>query len=250
MRVFATLVRRELAACFVSPTGYVIIAGVQFLLGLSLCIVLKALNGQPFDIPVTEAFYNNGLCWLVLLLAPPVITMRTFALEKLTGTYETLMTAPVGDLQVVLAKFTGSLLFYLATWLPLLVYPLLLKHYTPGFGQVDGGALAGTFVGILLYGSVYTALGCMASALTRSQIIAAMNTFALGLGLFLVGYLAVIIQPKPGWQTAVFNHVSMIEHMRDFTRGIVDTRHVAYYVSLTTLFLFFTLKAVESRRWK
>lgn len=250
MRVFATLVRRELGASFASPTGYVIIAGVQFLLGMSLWIVLKALNGQSFDMPVTEAFYNNGLCWLVLLLAPPVITMRTFALEKLTGTYETLMTAPVGDLQVVLAKFSGALLFYLATWTPVLLYPVLLKHYTPGFGQVDVGALAGTFIGMLLYGSVYIALGCMASALTRSQIIAAMNTFALGLGLFLIGYLGVILQPKPGWQKAVFDHMSMIDHMRDFTRGIVDTRHVIYYLSLTTLFLFFTLKAVESRRWK
>ncbi len=250
MRVFVTLVRRELAACFVSPTGYVIIAGVQMLLGLSLVIVLKALNGQPFDIPVTEAFYNNGLCWLVLLLAPPVITMRTFALEKLTGTYETLMTAPVGDAQVVLAKFTGSLLFYLATWLPLLAYPWLLNHYSANLAQTDGGAVAGTFLGVFLFGCVYISLGCLASSLTRSQIIAAMNTFAFGLGLFLLSYIGVIVPPKPGWQSAFFEHISMIDHMRDFTRGIVDTRHVAYYVSLTALFLFFTLKSVESRRWK
>jgi ABC-2 type transport system permease protein len=250
MRVFATLVRRELASCFVSPMGYVIIAGVQFLLGLSLCIVLKALNGKPFDMPVTEVYYNNGLCWLVLLLAPPVITMRTFALEKLTGTYETLMTAPVGDLQVVLAKFTGGLLFYLATWLPLLIYPVILRHHITGPAAVDGGALEGTFVGILLFGAVYVSLGCLASALTRSQIIAAMNTFAAGLGLFLVGYLATVIPPKPGWQAALCNHVSLIEHMKDFTRGILDTRHVLFYATLTLFFLFLTLKAVESRRWR
>ena len=250
MQAYLTLVRRELTSYFLSPIGYTIIAGVQLLLGLSLVIVLKALNGQPFDVPVTEAFYNNGLCWLVLLLAAPVITMRSFAFEKFSGTYETLMTTPVSDLQVVLAKFTGALLFYLAAWLPLLAYPWLLRHYSVDLAQVERGAVGGTFLGIFLFGALYTALGCFASSLTRSQIIAAMNTFALGLGLFLVSFLSLIIPPGPGWESAALAHISMIEHMRDFSRGIVDTREVAYYVSLTAFFLFLTLKVVESRRWK
>ena len=250
MQAYLTLVRRELTSLFLSPIGYTIIAGVQLLLGLSLVIVLRALNGQPFDVPVTEAFYNNGLCWTVLLLAAPVITMRSFALEKFSGTYETLMTTPVSDAQVVLAKFTGALAFYLATWLPLLAYPWLLRHYSKDLAQADPGALAGTFLGVFLLGALFTSLGCFASSLTRSQIIAAMNAFALGLGLFLLGFLALIVPPGPGWESALLAHISMVDHMRDFSRGIVDTRAVAYYASLTGFFLFLTLKVVESRRWK
>ncbi|MEY4200356.1 MAG: hypothetical protein RLZZ265_2096, partial [Verrucomicrobiota bacterium] len=85
---------------------------------------------------------------------------------------------------------------------------------------------------------------------TRNQIIAAMNAIVLGLGLFLLGYLTHILPPKAGWQTALLQHISMIEHMKDFTRGMVDTRQVVFYLSLTALFLFLTLKVVESRRWK
>ena len=250
MQPFLTLVRRELGSCYVSLIGYVIVAAVQFLLGLSFVIVVRALDNKPFDVPVTEAYYNNSLFWLVMLLAPPVITMRTFALEKFSGTYETLMTTPVSDVQVVLAKFTGALLFFMSAWLPLLAYPLLLKRFSVDLSQVDSGALGGTFIGIFLFGALYISVGCFASSLTRNQIIAAMNAFVLGLGLFLIGYLTFILPTRPGWQSALLAHVSMIEHMKDFTRGIVDTRQVVFYLSLTALFLFLTLKVVESRRWK
>jgi len=250
MQPYLTLVRRELGAYFVSPTGYIIIAGVQLLLGLSFALVLQALNGVPSDMPVTQKFHETGLFWLILLLATPVITMRTFALEKFSGTYETLMTTPVSDLQVVLAKFTGALAFFLLAWSPVMAYPYLLHHYAADFPPVDPHVVASTFLGIALFGSVYMALGCFASALTRAQIIAAMNTFAFGLGLFLLSYLSSVFKPRPGWQTKLFDLASMIEHMREFSRGVVDTRHVIYYVSLTVFFLFLTLKVVESRRWK
>ena len=250
MQPFFTLVRREVGICYLSLIGYVIVAAVQFLLGLSFVIVLQALENKPFDVPVTEAFFNNGLFWLVMLLAPPIITMRTFALEKFSGTYETLMTTPVGDLQVVLSKFTGALLFFMSAWLPLLAYPFLLKRFSVDLSQVDTGAVGGTFVGISLFGSLYISLGCFASSLTRNQIIAAMNAFVIGLGLYLLSYLTFIIPGKGDWQSTALQHVSMIEHMKDFTRGIVDTRQVVFYLSLTALFLFLTLKVVESRRWK
>lgn len=250
MRPYLTLVRRELGACYASLTGWLIIAVVQFLLGLAFVIVLQALAGKPFDVPVTEAFYNNGLFWLVMLLAPPVITMRVFAQEKFSGTYETLMTAPVGDCQVVLAKFTGAMLFFLSAWLPLLIYPVILKRFSVDLSRIDLGALAGTAVGIVLFGGLYNAIGCFASSMTRSQIVAAMNTFAIGLCLFLLSFLSQILPLEPGWQTVFLSHISMIEHLRDFTRGIVDLQRVVYYVSLTVFFLYLTQKSVESRRWK
>src|SRR5436305_15255425 len=117
MQAFRTLVRRELASHFLSLTGYVVIATVLLLLGFSSIDVRTNLNGTPVDSPLSEIFYATLYFWLILLLTTPVITMRTFALEKFTGTYETLMTTPVSDVEVVLAKFFGSLMFYAITWL-------------------------------------------------------------------------------------------------------------------------------------
>lgn len=250
MQPFLTLVRRELGSYYVSLIGYVIMAGVQFLMGLGFFILLRALEHKPFDKPVLETFFTSELFWIVMLLAPSITTMRTYAQEKFTGTYETLMTSPVSDWQVVLAKFTGALLFFMSALLPMLTYPFLLKRFSVDLTQVDAGALAGTLLGVVLIGAFYIALGCFASALTRSQIIAAMNSLVLTLGLFLLSCLTEVIPPKLGWQSAAFAHLSMINHMKDFTRGVVDTRQVIFYLSMTALFLFLTHKVVESRRWK
>ena len=250
MQAYLTLVRRELGAYFVSLTGYVVSAGALLLMGLSFSLLLKSLNAEPFDQPITEVFYNTGFFWLILLLASPVITMRSYAQEKNSGTYETLMTTPVGDLQVVLAKFTGALVFHLLVWLPLLAYPFILRKYSTDSIIVAPGPLASTFLGIFLLGCLYMSLGCLASSLTRSQIIAAMNAFALGVALFLLGFLSLLEPLRSGWQYEVINHVSMLEHMRDFARGVIDTRHIVFYVTLTVFFLFLNYKVVESRRWK
>ena len=105
MSIFWALLRRELASFFFSLTGYVIIAAITLLTGLSFVVLIHNLGTDPSPMPVTEMFYRTYFFWLIVLLASPVITMRVFALEKATGTFETLMTTPVGDAQVVLAKF-------------------------------------------------------------------------------------------------------------------------------------------------
>ena len=110
--------------------------------------------------------------------------------------------------------------------------------------------MASLALGVALLGAFFVAVGCFASALTRSQIIAAMTSFSIGTGLFLLGLLAVYRPPQLGWKTDLFRHISMVEHMDDFASGVVDTRHVVFYVSLTLLFLFLTEQALASRRWK
>jgi len=250
MQVFVTLVRRELGAFFVSMTGYAIIASVLLLVGFSFVDMLVKLNATPTHAPLTEIFHSTLYFWLILLLTPPVITMRAFALEKASGTYETLMTAPVSDLQVVLAKFTGTLLFYLLTWLPLLGCILVVRHYTNEPTVSDWRTLASTYLGLALIGCLYMSIGCFASALTRSQILAAMNSFVLGLTLFVLSLRALVPAPSSDWGARVFAYISLSEHMGDFARGIVDTRHVTFYLTLTGFFLYLTLKVVESRRWK
>lgn len=250
MQAFVTLTRRELASFFVSLTGYVIIAAAVFLMGLSFVDMLVLLQGKGMPVPVTQLFYSTGYFWEILLLAAPVITMRLFALEKYSGTFETLMTTPVSDLQVVLAKFTAAMIFYMAMWLPSLACILVLRHYMSHSETFDAGLVGSTFLGIFLLGGLFMSLGCFASALTRSQIVAAMVSFTLGYTLFLLSYLSGNLPATVGWKAELVSHVALFDHMNDFARGLVDTRHVVFYVTVTFLFLFLTLRVVESRRWK
>jgi ABC-2 type transport system permease protein len=250
MLAYWTLVRRELGAHFFSWAGYVVIAMVLFLVGYSFAALLMVLNAEAIDRPITEVFFSSYYFWMILLICAPVITMRSFALEKFTGTFETLMTAPVGDLQVVLAKFTGAMLFYLVMWLPLLFCLLVVRHYSNDPSVVTVGSLASTFLGIVLLGALYLALGCFCSALTRSQIIAAITSFSLGLSLFFLSYLATTFSTRPGWTSRFFTQVGLVDHLQDFAAGVVDTRPVVFCLSLTVFFLFLALKAVEARRWR
>lgn len=118
MQVFLTLTRRELGTYFVSLTGYITIAAVALLSGLSFWTLIRTMGSAPYQLPVTELFFQNPMFWFILLIANSVITMRLYAHEKYSGTYETLMTTPVGDIQVVSAKFAAAWLFYMIMWLP------------------------------------------------------------------------------------------------------------------------------------
>jgi ABC-2 type transport system permease protein len=253
MRIFLTLMRRELAAFFISVTGYVIIAAITLLLGLSFVVLIAGVGSRPFTAPVTEMFYSTFYFWLILLLATPVITMRLFALEKSTGTFETLMTTPVGDLQVVAAKFTAAIFFYIVAWLPLLACLFIVQHFTNQTGALDAGTVGGMYLGIFLIGCVFLSLGCLASAVSHSQMASAMISFVLGISLFSLAYLAKSAQSKFAvlhWQTEVLSYFNLFDQMEDFALGVVDTRAVIFYVTVTFLFLFLTLRVVESRRWK
>jgi ABC-2 type transport system permease protein len=250
MRIFFTLLRRELSSFFMSLTGYVIIAAVTLLVGLSFVVLIAGVGSDPFTAPVTEMFYGTFYFWLILLLAAPVITMRLFALEKASGTFETLMTTPVGDMQVVAAKFTAAVIFYMVAWLPLLACLSIVQHFTNQSGALDAGTMSGMYLGIFLVGSVFLAMGCLASAISSSQMTAAMISFVLGVSLFSLAYLAKSVTVTALWQTQVLAYFNLFDQMHDFARGAVDTRAVIFNVSATFLFLFLTLRVVESRRWK
>ncbi len=250
MQAYLTLTRRELSSYFMSLTGYIIISAALFLLGFSFVDLLKQLQREPTPMPVTELFYMTWFFWLILLVTTPVITMRLFALEKFSGTFETLMTAPVTDLEVVLSKFTASMMFYLIMWLPLLGCVLLVRHFTSDPGAIDAGVIGATFLGIALLGSLFISLGCCASALTRSQVTAAVISLVFGASLFLLAYLADQVQHQPDWQSQALACFNFFDYMHNFARGVVDTRAVVLMGSLTLFFLFLTLRIVESRRWK
>lgn len=250
MHVYWTLLRRELGAYFASLTGYVVIAAAAFLVGMSFVDLVVAVQQEPLPVHVTEVFYQTPYFWMIMVLTAPVVTMRLFALEKFSGTFETLMTAPVRETEVVLAKFSAAMVFYLMMWLPLLGCLLLVRHFAGELTGTDWGVVGTTYLGIALLGGVFTAMGCFASALTRTQTVAAMLTLLFGVTLFLISFMAGRLPEVVSWQGAVLSSFALMEHMRDFTRGVVDTRPVVFYLSLTLLFLFLTLRAVESRRWK
>ena len=250
MKIFCTLARRELAAFFCSLTGYIIVAAVTLLTGMSFVLLMRNLGNDPFSMPVTELFFNSFLFWVIVILATPIITMRLFALEKATGTYETLMTTPVTDLVVVAAKFITAVIFYMVMWAPTLASLYIVRHFTNQSNALDAGTLGGMYLGIFLSGCLFLSLGCFASALTRSQVVAAVISLAAGVVLFILAYLTQVMPAVEQWQTQVLSCFNLFKQMDDFTRGVVDTRTVVFYVSLTFFFLFLTLRVVESRRWK
>jgi ABC-2 type transport system permease protein len=250
MQGYFTLTRRELGAYFLSVTGYIIIAAAMFLMGFSFVVLLVKLQRDPTPMPLTELFYITPFFWFILLLSTPVITMRLFALEKYSGTFETLMTAPVSDLEVVLAKFTAAMIFYFVLWLPLLACLVIIRQYSSNTAGFDPAIVASTFLGILLLGCLFISIGCCASALTRSQVTAAVLGLGFGAALFLLGVLADRIPVQSTWQAQVLSSLAFFEQMHDFARGVVDSRAVVLYLSACFFFLFLTLRVVESRRWK
>jgi ABC-2 type transport system permease protein len=245
-----TLLRRELGAIFLSINGYVIIASVTLLNSLSFVVLMTNLGSEPALMPVTEMFYRTYFFWLVVLLATPVITMRLFALEKASGTFETLMTTPVSDIQVVAAKFATAIIFYMVSWLPMVACLFVVRHLTNQPGALDAGTVGGMYLGIFLVGCLFLSLGCFASAISRSQMAAAMISFVLGVTLFSLGFLAEALPATAQWQSQALSYFGLFEQMHDFARGVVDTRTVIFYVSVTFFFLFLTLRVVESQRWK
>jgi ABC-2 type transport system permease protein len=250
MQSFLTLTRRDLAGYFLSLSGYVIIAAATFLVGFSFVLLLQSVGTDPWPMPVTELFYGTFFYWVIMIIATPVITMRLFALERFSGTFETLMTTPVRDVTVVLAKFSAAWIFYLVMWLPMLGCLFVVQYYARQSGALEAGTLGGLYLGIGLMGALYLSIGCFASALTRSQVVAAIVTLLLGFSFFALGYLADRVPPGETWQSEVLSRLALFDQMHDFARGVVDTRAVVLYVSLTFFFLFLTLRAVESRRWR
>jgi ABC-2 type transport system permease protein len=249
MRIFWTLLRRELSSFFFTWTGYVIIAAVTLIIGATFVMLVHNMGTAPFSMPVTQLFFNSLMYWLLVILMTPAITMRLFALEKATGTFETLMTTGVGDLQVVIAKFAGAMIFYMTAWLPAVISLVIIQRFT-NQPKLDPGVIGGMYLGILLSGGLFLAIGCLASAMSRSQMVAAVMSLATGMLLFILAYMAQVVPENAFTGAEVLYYFNLFKQMEDFTRGVLDTRAVVFYVSVTVWFLFLTLRVVESRRWK
>ena len=234
---------RELRAYFTSPIAYVVLTALLVVNGIYFSVIVSAMNEVEvsFGAPFSPFFGGFIFYWFFMLIVPPVLTMRLLAEEVRSGTLETLMTAPVTDLQVVLGKYLASLAFFVLLWLPTLIYAVYLGLYT----DLDPGPVLSGYLGTLLIGAMFLAAGLFASSLTRNQVVAAVLGFTLASTLFTLG-LMEYLQPAQAGLWAYFNlHSQMI----DFGKGVVDSRSVVYTLSTTLFLLFAAVRALEHRRW-
>ncbi len=243
--ILATL-QRELKAYFYSPLAYVVLCFLLVVNGIVFALILSFLNDpmSPAGRPLDLFFGGTFFFWLVVVFAAPVLTMRLLAEERRSGSIEVLMTAPVSEGQVVAGKYLAALAFYAFLWLPTLAYAGIVAYNS----EIDWGVVASGYLGILLVGALFLAVGTFASAMTSNQIIAAVMAFAILLGLFafsLVQYLA----NAPALKDALA-YLSIPQHMEEFAKGVVDTRRLVFYVTSTLFFLFLTARALEARKWR
>ena len=248
MRNISILWQREMASFFFSPIAFIVMAGFLLINGYFFWQILNIFNGQPNippDIsPMQIIFGGSFVFWVLMLIIPPVLTMRLFAEEKKSGTIEVLLTAPVTDAEVVWAKYLGAFAFYILMWAPTLLYVLVLGHY----GSIEMGPVFAGYIGVILLGALFLSIGLFTSSLTSNQLISAILCFVILLVLFLTIFMEnQVMSPKVRDFLA---YINFLDHLQDLNRGILNTKPIIFYVTFTVFNLFLTTRVLETRRWR
>jgi ABC-2 type transport system permease protein len=259
MRPTLSLIKREFTAYFLSPIAYVVLAVFLLVTGHLFYLTLNLLTEsgpRGVEFPM-QSILGDEKFWLIFLFIPPLLTMRLFAEERGSGTLEMLMTAPVRDWQVVLAKFVACFLFYLVLWAPTIVYwPVLTDFQGVNFHpfrvatNIDPRPLGVSYLGVILAGAMFLSLGLFVSSLVRSQMVAALVSLLLSLLFIVAGFWHPEMDSSSLIYQIIFYISVPLHFSRDFTRGILNVGHLVLYVSMTLFFLFMTVRSLESRRWK
>jgi ABC-2 type transport system permease protein len=248
MRSFWPLYKRELFGFFVTPLAWVLITAFLVVQGMHFFLLVDhfASAGQQISdqTPLQSFFGNTVLLYLVLFLLIPPMTMRLFAEERRSGTIETLMTAPVSSLAVVLSKYLAAVTTYAAMWLPTGLYLVILKQT----GDIDWRAAGASYVGVFMIGCGYLAIGLLMSAITKSQFLALVLTALVILVLFIMG-IGEFVTREGTTLHDICAHVSVWAHMNDFASGVIDSRRLVFYGSLIVIPLFGCVRAVDMWRW-
>ncbi len=247
--------KKELRLYFTSPVAYVVftifllISGYFFSIYFaffSLMSMQSAMNpALARDLNVTEGILRPlfSIISVVMLFLMPILTMRLFAEEKKTGTIELLLTYPVRDGEVLLGKYLAAVALYLVMLLFTALYPGVLAY----FARLEWGPLLSGYLGLVLLGGAFLAIGVLASSLTENQIVAAIATFGILLISWVIGWSADFA--GQGWGK-LLSRLSIQEHFDSFAKGVIDTKDVVYYLDFTVLALFLTLRSLESKRWR
>jgi ABC-2 type transport system permease protein len=236
MRATLAIAERELRAYFLSPVGYVVIAGFLLLAGYLFYVPL-ALVGQA---SLRGWTYNIVI---ILIILVPALTMRLVAEERKTGTIEVLMTSPVTDAQMILGKFLGCLGFYAVMLAITFIYPLILRS----IGKPEMGPILAGYLGLFLFGATFVAIGLLASALTKSQVVGFVSAFVVLLLLFLFEWMA---QAGTGWLTTAVRYIGIQQHLENFAKGVIDTKDIIYYLSVVVLCLLLSVRATQAWKWR
>jgi ABC-2 type transport system permease protein len=254
MRVWP-IVKKEMRLYFTSSVAWVIITIFLVIAGYffynifafyTLASMQSAMNPQMArELNVTDSvlrplFSNVSV---ILLLLMPLITMRLFAEERRSGTIELLLTYPVRDGAVLIGKYLAALAVYVIMLALTLMYPAIVFYFV----RLEWGPLLTGYLGLLLMGATFLAVGIFASSLTENQIVASVTTFGVLLILWVIGWSAEYVGGAWG---RVLSHLSLLDHFDTFARGVLDTKDVIYYVDVTIVALFLTLRSLEARRWK
>lgn len=249
------IAHKELKSYFASPIGYVVVGLFALLFGWFYAAILGYFVRQSMQVgqfgmgpgamnvnqQMIRPLLSNAS--VVILFVMPMITMRTYSEEKRSGTIELLLTSPVSDFQIIMGKFLGALGLYALMLLVSGVYVAVLFIY----GNPEWRPVLTGYLGLLLLGSCFLSVGLLISSFTKNQIVAGMVTFAVLLFLWVINWVGTFIGPT-GEQ--VLAYLSITEHFDDFAKGVIDTKHVVYYLSFIACGLFLTAKSVDSERWR
>ena len=248
------IAQKELKSYFASPIAYVTIGffallyGYFYAVGLAFFVRQSMQMGQfggGQSVNINQMMIRNVVqnVTILVLFLMPMVTMRTYAEEKRSGTIELLLTSPLTDFQIIMGKFLGAL----ALWAVMLAVSLIHMGILFIYGNPEWKPLATAYLGLLLFGACFISVGLFISSLTKNQIVAGMVTFAVFLFLWIINWIGSFSGPTVNSLT---EYLSVINHFDDFSKGVIDTTHLIYYFSVITFGLFMTARSVDSERWR
>ena len=255
MRNILAIAQKELKSYFSGPIAYIAIGLWALLYGYFFIAILQyfvrnSMQMGQFGMQQQAMNVNQQLIrpllqnvTIMILFTLPMVTMRTYSEEKRSGTIELLLTSPLTDFEIVMGKFLGAMGLYGVMLLVTMIHIALLFVY----GNPEWKPIVTAYLGVLLLGGCFVSLGLFISSLTKNQIVAGMTTFAVFLLFWIITWVGSFSGPTVDKLT---QYLSIIDHLDDFTKGVIDTSHLIYYLSFITFGLFLTVKSVDTERWR
>jgi len=241
-----TLFVKEIKGFLTSLIGYIVIIVFLLMTGLFLWVFPLEFNVLDFGFASLDGLFL--LAPFVFLFLIPAITMRSFADEKKSGTIELLMTQPLTDLQVVLAKYFAGVVLVIISLIPTLIYYFSVYQLGLPKGNLDSGSIWGSYIGLLLLGASFVSVGIFVSSLTDNQIVSFILAVFISFLLYM-GFEFIYTFVLSGKTGLIIQSLGLNAHYSSMSRGVIDTRDLVYFISVTVVFILLTKVSLESRKW-